>query len=174
MKSDVFYLRPIAPPIMPAKVREMAQHTGGCFNIHRVDWVRSFLSSDGGRMLCWYRAPDAESVRMAMRQLGADLSNVWAGAARPLLDDAAARDDSVARLAAEYELESTASGAVSAIASSLAERGLHPELLLESTDGLRAVVLLRDRDDEGTRETLRASTPAPRATWGCVAVTPTA
>jgi len=158
---------------MPAKVHEMATHAGGCFNIHRVDWLRSFLSSDGGRMLCWYRAPDAESVRNAMRQLGGDLSKVWVGTARALLDDAAAKDDSLPRLAAEYDLEATAGGAGGVIASSLAARGLHPELLLESTDGSRVVVLLRDRDDEGTRETLRASTPAPRATWGCAAVTPT-
>jgi hypothetical protein len=27
-------------------------------------------------MMCWYRAPDAESVRIALRQLGADLAGV--------------------------------------------------------------------------------------------------
>ena len=49
--SDVFYLRPIVPAITPADVIEMSRHAGGCFGLHRVDWVRSFLSGDGGRML---------------------------------------------------------------------------------------------------------------------------
>ena len=74
--SDVIYLRPIAPPASPEDVYEASQHSGGCFDLHRVEWAHSFLAADGGRMMCWYRAPDAESVRLALRQLGSDMDAV--------------------------------------------------------------------------------------------------
>ena len=77
--SDVFYLRNMGTAIAPADIDEMLQHAGGCFDLHRVTWYRSFLAADGDRMLCWYQSPDAESVRMAMRDLGSDLSLVWPG-----------------------------------------------------------------------------------------------
>ena len=39
----------------------------GCFQLHRVRLLRSYLSNDGLRMLCLYRAPDAESERQPAR-----------------------------------------------------------------------------------------------------------
>jgi hypothetical protein len=74
--SDVVYIRPVQPPIAAADAHAMAREAGGCFDLHRVDWVQSYLSAQGDRMLCWYRAADTESVRLAMRQLGADLSAI--------------------------------------------------------------------------------------------------
>jgi hypothetical protein len=170
--SDVFYLRPLSPPATLAGVLEMSKHAGGCFDLHRVDWVRSFLSSDGARMLCWYKAPDAESVRIALRQLGADTSKAWPGSARVLLDDAAAKDDSIARVAAEYVFDRRDREGSDELAVTLGARGVHPELMIESTDGTRAVVVLRDRNDERVRKALDAATPAPRSMWSCAAVTP--
>jgi hypothetical protein len=77
--SDVFYLRPIVPPATPEAVVRLASEAGGCFDLHRVAWTLSFLAADGGRMLCWYRAPDAESARMALKELGSDMNAVWPG-----------------------------------------------------------------------------------------------
>src|SRR5262245_63661379 len=128
--SDVFYLRPITPPTNPAGVIEMSKHAGGCFGLHRVDWVRSFLSSDGARMLCWYRAPDAESVRIALRQLGADVSKAFAGSATAMIDDDTAKDDSVPRVAAEYVFDEEATIPRGSLVRSLADSGLHPELVI--------------------------------------------
>ena len=79
--SDVFYLRPISPPATGEQVLAMAASAGGCFELHRVDWLHSFLARTGDRMLCWYRAPDAESARLALRDLGSDMSAVWRGQA---------------------------------------------------------------------------------------------
>jgi hypothetical protein len=42
----------------------------GCFTLHRVRLLRSFLSTDGLRLLAMYAAPDAESVRIAQRRAG--------------------------------------------------------------------------------------------------------
>jgi hypothetical protein len=77
--SDVFYLRPIDPPATPEAVLDMARQSGGCFTLHKVDWEHSYLATDGARMLCWYRAPDAEAARNALKQLGSDMNAVWAG-----------------------------------------------------------------------------------------------
>lgn len=77
--SDVLYLRSIDPAATPDAVLAGGEHAGGCFDLHRVDWVHSFLAADGRRMLCWYRAPDAESARLALRELGSDMGAVWPG-----------------------------------------------------------------------------------------------
>lgn len=77
--TDVFYLRPMDPPVTPESTLASGERAGGCFGLHRVAWMHSFLSEDGGRMLCWYRAPDAESARIALRELGADPGGVWPG-----------------------------------------------------------------------------------------------
>lgn len=77
--SDVFYLRPLDPPATPEAVLAMGAESGSCFDLHRVDWAESFLATDGARMLCRYRAPDAESARLALKQLGSDMNAVWAG-----------------------------------------------------------------------------------------------
>jgi len=48
-----------------------------CLEQHRVNWARSFLSTDGRRMLCFYGAPDAESVRLAQREAELPVDTVW-------------------------------------------------------------------------------------------------
>jgi hypothetical protein len=83
--SDVFYLRAMHPPVDPAELSAMAEQAESCFSLHRVDWKLSFVALDGSEMLCWYRAPDAESARSALRQAGSDMGGVWAGYPDPSL-----------------------------------------------------------------------------------------
>jgi len=90
MMSDIFYLRPVTPPVRLEDLPEMASQAQGCFGLHRVNWRMSFLSLDGSEMLCWYRAPDTESARVALRQLGADMRGVWPGRPEWPLDGEAA------------------------------------------------------------------------------------
>jgi len=49
----------------------------GCFGTHRVRLVRSYLSADRRRMFGLYRAPDAESVRLAQRAAGLPPDPIW-------------------------------------------------------------------------------------------------
>jgi hypothetical protein len=67
------------PPVKPEDLTGMIQFATGCFDLHHVDWKHRFLSADGRRMLCWYQAPDAESARLALRELGSNLHAVWTG-----------------------------------------------------------------------------------------------
>ncbi len=77
--TDMFLERTFEPPLVPEAVVAMSVDAADCFLMHRVDWLGSLLSADGRRMLCWFRSPDAESTRTALRQSGADAAVLWAG-----------------------------------------------------------------------------------------------
>ena len=49
-----------------------------CMELHKVTFLRTFFSTDHKRMICLYRAPDAESVRLAQHQAGMPVERVWA------------------------------------------------------------------------------------------------
>lgn len=55
-----------------------------CATIHRVHLIRVFESHDGLRVIGIFRAPDAESVRLAHRGAGWPLDEVWAYRSVPL------------------------------------------------------------------------------------------
>ena len=75
--TDVLVERRWQPPLTDADALVMAQLAEDCLGIYRVDWCGSLLSSDGAQMFCHFRAPDAESVRIALRQPGASPGNAW-------------------------------------------------------------------------------------------------
>lgn len=174
--SDVFYLRPIDPPIGPADVDRMAQHAGSCFNLHRVDWVQSYLAADGGRMLCWYRAPDAESVRIALRQLGSDMNAVWAGTVGR--DGAAAADYSLDEcVVVEISLDEPPKSKRlnelrDAISDALRNAGLGLAQSFTSTNGTRLVCIVRAKNDASVKSAIIEAGLAPSSVWRCAALTP--
>ena len=49
----------------------------GCLEIHRSTYVESFIRKDGMAMVCVFRAPDAEAVRMANREAGMPFTDAW-------------------------------------------------------------------------------------------------
>jgi hypothetical protein len=74
---ELFLERDFNPPVRPADVRQWADM--GCLNLYRVEWRGSLLSFDGRKLVCHFRAADAESVRLALRSGGADIVRLWAG-----------------------------------------------------------------------------------------------
>jgi hypothetical protein len=54
-----------------------------CLEVRGVVFQRTLMSPDGRRMLCLYRAPDAESVREAQREAGLPFTTVWAAEEKP-------------------------------------------------------------------------------------------
>ena len=48
-----------------------------CFELHRTAYLESFLGKDGLKMVCVFRAPDAEAVRTANDQARAPYTDVW-------------------------------------------------------------------------------------------------
>lgn len=175
--SDVYYLRPMVPPIGPDDIGEMARHAGSCFNLHRVDWIQSNLAADGGRMLCWYRAPDAESVRIALRQLGSDMSAVWAAAVTEGKSERDANGLSNTEIVVEFSVdgledEDGLREMREDIPLALERQGLSIARTFASTDGARFICVVRGHDDAAVRDALAEMGASPSAIWHSRALVP--
>ena len=64
-------------PVTPEFVANALREKGWCLDLHRAEYVESYLATDGLRMVCVFRAPDAESVRLANNQAAVPYTNVW-------------------------------------------------------------------------------------------------
>jgi hypothetical protein len=73
--TDHASLISLTPPLDRDGLRRLARLA--CLELYRVEWRRCYLASDGTRMLCWYRSPDAEAVRLILRQQGTAGAAVW-------------------------------------------------------------------------------------------------
>jgi len=163
--SDVFYLRSVSPPARPEDLPKMAAQAQGCFGLHRVDWRMSFLAGDGSEMLCWYSAPDAESARIALRQLGADLEGVWPGRWEPPLEGEADPLAGVSVLAVvpaalKAEARAAVNGAVQSSGGAVAAR-------IGSLDGTRSIWLLRSKQPDAVLAALNALSLRELQAWPC-------
>jgi hypothetical protein len=49
-----------------------------CLELRDVTFVKTLFSTDRKRMMCLYKAPDAEAVRNAQREAGMPVDQVWA------------------------------------------------------------------------------------------------
>jgi hypothetical protein len=74
---NVLVERSFAEPITFEQAHGLEEANGWCLEQHRVRWARSYLSTDGLRTVCFYQAPDAESVRLAQKEAGLPLDAVW-------------------------------------------------------------------------------------------------
>ena len=77
--TDVVLQRTFDTPLTAADFISSSAGSLGCLELHRVDWQLSMLSKDGNSANCWFKAPDAESARIALRSEGIDLSMLWPG-----------------------------------------------------------------------------------------------
>src|SRR4030095_3583838 len=95
--TDVFLERDFDPPFTPGGVNRLMDKYGWCFDLYKVDWQLSCLSTDGTHMLCWFKGPDAEAARNAVRKFGGDVRKLWIGEVHEARDG----DVPVANLAVE-------------------------------------------------------------------------
>jgi hypothetical protein len=77
-RANVLVERRFDTPVELEAVQAIEDAAAACLNNHRVRFTRTFFSLDRKRMLCLYAAPDAESVRIAQRQAGMPVEQVWA------------------------------------------------------------------------------------------------
>jgi hypothetical protein len=66
-----------AHPMSDEDLGKAAKRLDSCLEIRNGAWVRSSLSGDRKRMICEFDAPDAESVREALRASGQEFERVW-------------------------------------------------------------------------------------------------
>ncbi|MDN5869530.1 MAG: DUF4242 domain-containing protein [Nitrococcus sp.] len=62
-----------------ADLEDMMARTAPCLEDYGARWIRSYLSNTRQRMICAFEAPDAESVRTALRVSGMAFERVWQG-----------------------------------------------------------------------------------------------
>jgi Protein of unknown function (DUF4242) len=55
------------------------EEAAGCSELFKVRWQESFVAEGGRRLICHFIAPDAESVRMALRCANIAVEAVWSG-----------------------------------------------------------------------------------------------
>lgn len=65
-------------PVDLADVQAIEDREAWCLEAHKVSFIRTYFSVDRRRMICLYRAPDAESVRLAQSQAGMPFERAWA------------------------------------------------------------------------------------------------
>ena len=62
--------------VTPESVRTLAE-LGDCLEVHGIEAVRSYVAPGRRRMICIFRAPDAEAVRRMLRGSGSPPAKVW-------------------------------------------------------------------------------------------------
>ena len=77
--ADVFLEQRFDPPVTVAGLLEQFTLANNCFEIHRISWQASLLSADGERSVCQFSCADPESLRIALRQVGATVESIWSG-----------------------------------------------------------------------------------------------
>jgi hypothetical protein len=76
--SNVVVTRSWNEPVDLPDIQAMEDSNAWCLEAHDVQFVRTFFAADRRRMACLYRAPDAESVRLAQIQAGMPVERIWA------------------------------------------------------------------------------------------------
>lgn len=66
------------PPLSDEQYGKLARRLDPCLEMRDACWRRSYVSADRKRVTCEFEAPDAESVREAMRSAEVPFERVWA------------------------------------------------------------------------------------------------
>lgn len=75
--ANVVVERSFESPVTLEEIQSIEDAGAACLTARHVAFVRTFFSRDRRRMICLYRAPDAESVREAQRLAGMPVDRVW-------------------------------------------------------------------------------------------------
>jgi hypothetical protein len=75
--ANVAVERCFEAPVALEDIQAIEDAGASCLTLHGVEFARTFFSRDRKRMVCLYRAPDAEAVRTAQRKAGVPFDAVW-------------------------------------------------------------------------------------------------
>ena len=171
--ADFVTILPQPTPLDRAEVHRLARH--GCLDIHRVDWIRAYLAEDGSRLLCWFNAQDAESVRFVLRHQGWPDAPVWP-VEISASDAAAAAEQCAGQTVVELRSQTadgndptaTTRDATSALRRS--ELGLVRSFV--SSDATRPTFAVATDDERTVAASLALAQVTATSTWACVELDP--
>ena len=75
--ANVAVERSFEAPVTLEEIQAIEDAGASCLEARDVAFVRTFFSRDRKRMVCLYRAPDAEAVREAQRGAKMPVDAVW-------------------------------------------------------------------------------------------------
>jgi len=75
---NVMVTRSFAEPVELDDLQAIEDAGIHCLDLRNVTFVKTLFSSDRKRMMCLYKAPDAQAVRDAQREAGMPVDQVWA------------------------------------------------------------------------------------------------
>jgi hypothetical protein len=176
--ADIFLERDLEPAMSIADVLAVSSEGAGCLQLHRVAWHGSLLAHDGRRLVCHFRAADAESARIALRSGGADIRRLWPGTIHdaPNLGrfDADSANVMVRRAFAQAVALEDIQAREDAGAWCLAARQVKFVRSYFSLDRRRMLCLYRAPDAESVREAQRQAYMPVEDVWAFTALLPTA
>ena len=76
--ANVVVERSFVEPVRLDDLQALEDENAWCLEAHKVTFAHTLFSLDRRRMLCFYEAPDAESVRVAQREAKMPVDAVWA------------------------------------------------------------------------------------------------
>jgi cyclohexanone monooxygenase len=172
--SDYFSILPLSQSFDQDGLRRLARHA--CLDLHRVQWIRAFLAEDGTRMFCWYRALDAESVRLVLRQQGSTGAVVWPAELGGATDDGPLESAREA-LALEFEIEPAVNGeamasTMNAVLAALKAGGNGICRAFAARKGTRLVCLVSTSEPKAVNARVESSATQPTRLWRCLEIDP--
>ncbi|NMG74993.1 nickel-binding protein [Aromatoleum diolicum] len=175
---ELFLERDFFPPVSHANLHAAWSGALDCSRMHRVEWRGSLLSLDGRKLVCNFRAPDAESVRIVLRSGGADVRRLWPGTVHdaPTLERFTADSANVLvrRSFAQPVEVADIQAREDAAAWCLDVRHVKFVRTCFSTDRTRMLCLYRAPDAESVREAQRTAAMPMDDVWGFTALLPDA
>jgi Nickel responsive protein SCO4226-like len=75
---NVMVTRCFNDPVALDDIQAIEDAGQGCLEMRNVTFIKTLFSVDRKRMMCLYRAPDAEAVRDAQREAGMPVDQIWA------------------------------------------------------------------------------------------------
>src|SRR5690606_30333983 len=153
------YLAALTPsaPLSLDDVRRL--ELKACLDLHRVSWLRCYVASAGTRALSWYRAPDAETVRLVLRQQG------FAGAVVTPVELAGTSDPETLLEPEDgivLELDTELAPAVDAACSDLDADALR---IFTGRHGGKRIVAIEGREAAARADRLSAADVAAATSW---------
>lgn len=76
---NVVVERTFPAPVRYEELEALGQAKAWCFETYRAKHSHTAFALDRKRMLCFYSAPDADSVRCLQREAGTPFDVIWAG-----------------------------------------------------------------------------------------------
>ena len=65
------------PPLTQDTLGAAFARLDPCLKAHSARWIRSYVSSDGARMVCEFEAADAEAIRVSLHESQTPFERVW-------------------------------------------------------------------------------------------------